>query len=772
MPLYRLVLANLIYHRRINLAVMLGVATATAVLTGALLVGDSVRGSLQQLVLGRLGRVDHVLVAQQFFRGDLVEQVVSQPGFARHYSAAAGLLMVQGSLKNQEHGDVVSGVSVIGCQPSFWNFGDGGPAESPIGKQIVLNARLASAEFLNVKVGEFIVLQIGRPSEIPADSPLGRKIETVRRRTYKVSEIIASEGLGRFGLSPSQQLPNNAFVQLKSLQDLLDADGKLNAIVVSAKSGDDTSADVLDAVVPKLADYGLQLAAVSHPANPESPVLYYDLTSLRMMLDEITLDAAQQAWKGRAVQPAITYLANWITAGDRKIPYSTVTAIDSIAILGPLVAADGEPIVLADDEIVLNDWAATDLQVEPGAEIKLTFFEPETTHGQVTERTETFRLKSVVPVGGAGRPRTLAGDARLTPELKGVTDQESIDDWDPPFPYDSRRVRDQDEDYWDEFRATPKAFVSLAAGRRMWSSRFGDTTSLRVAAGDGLAAETLRNAGKTAGGAGVPPAVRSRDGRTTNTEVIDLTTLSADLQSQLAATGPLRFRAVKQQSLQAASGTTPFGVLFLGFSMFLIAAAVMLVVLLFRLGVDGRAAEIGLLLAVGFRRRTVLKVLLLEALVVADVGALVGVAGGVGYAAMMLVGLRSWWLDAVTTPFLQLDWTVLSLVLGYVCGLVASVMAITWSLWRWRHSAIRPLLAGDTGDSGLSSVRAGGWRRWAVVAALAVAGLLIPAALGQQGELQAGLFFFAGALALSAGLLGVSVLLRDSGRRSAVCWDC
>ena len=44
------------YYWRTNLAVVLGVATAVAVLAGALLVGDSVRGSLRDLVLQRLGR--------------------------------------------------------------------------------------------------------------------------------------------------------------------------------------------------------------------------------------------------------------------------------------------------------------------------------------------------------------------------------------------------------------------------------------------------------------------------------------------------------------------------------------------------------------------------------------------------------------------------------------------------------------------------------------------------------------------------------------------
>ena len=45
---------SLIHFRWINLAVLLGAGVATAVLTGALLVGDSVRGSLRDLALERL----------------------------------------------------------------------------------------------------------------------------------------------------------------------------------------------------------------------------------------------------------------------------------------------------------------------------------------------------------------------------------------------------------------------------------------------------------------------------------------------------------------------------------------------------------------------------------------------------------------------------------------------------------------------------------------------------------------------------------------------
>src|SRR4249920_117674 len=60
LTLSKLVRRNLAYHWRGNLAVLLGVAVGAAVLTGALLVGDSLRGSLRARVERQLGGVDAV----------------------------------------------------------------------------------------------------------------------------------------------------------------------------------------------------------------------------------------------------------------------------------------------------------------------------------------------------------------------------------------------------------------------------------------------------------------------------------------------------------------------------------------------------------------------------------------------------------------------------------------------------------------------------------------------------------------------------------------
>src|SRR5262245_53063121 len=82
-----LVLRSLTYYWRTNAAVVAGVATAVAVLAGALLVGQSVRSSLRDLVLERLGSTDDIVVSTGFFREQLALDLRSSPGFGSAFNA-------------------------------------------------------------------------------------------------------------------------------------------------------------------------------------------------------------------------------------------------------------------------------------------------------------------------------------------------------------------------------------------------------------------------------------------------------------------------------------------------------------------------------------------------------------------------------------------------------------------------------------------------------------------------------------------------------------
>ena len=58
---------------------VLGVVAGTAALTGALLVGDSMRGSLREAALDRLGTIDYALTAPRFFREALADELADPP---------------------------------------------------------------------------------------------------------------------------------------------------------------------------------------------------------------------------------------------------------------------------------------------------------------------------------------------------------------------------------------------------------------------------------------------------------------------------------------------------------------------------------------------------------------------------------------------------------------------------------------------------------------------------------------------------------------------
>ena len=118
----RLVRRSLTYYWRTNVAVVLGVATAVAVLAGALLVGHSVRASLADLVQQRLGATDLVIASPLFVREQLAADLVADPRFAAAFTAAVPLIVADGVVTEQESGRRAGRVKVYGVDERFWRF--------------------------------------------------------------------------------------------------------------------------------------------------------------------------------------------------------------------------------------------------------------------------------------------------------------------------------------------------------------------------------------------------------------------------------------------------------------------------------------------------------------------------------------------------------------------------------------------------------------------------------------------------------------------------
>ena len=164
-----------------------------------------------------------------------------------------------------------------------------------------------------------------------------------------------------------------------------------------------------------------------------------------------------------------------------------------------------------------------------------------------------------------------ACDPTLMPRFPGLADVNNCRDWKPGIPVDLDKIRPKDEQYWNEHRGTPKAFVTLQAGQRMWQNQYGNLTAVRYPWREGLAQEIERH-------------------------------LASSIDP---ATVGLFFQPIRARGTQASRQGTDFGGLFLGLSMFLIASAVILIGLLFVFGVESRRRQIGMLMAVGWPARRV-----------------------------------------------------------------------------------------------------------------------------------------------------------------------
>ncbi|MBO0862894.1 MAG: ABC transporter permease, partial [Chloracidobacterium sp.] len=172
MSVLTLVKRNLTHYWRTNLAVILGVATAVAALAGALLVGDSVRGSLRDLALARLGRTDLIITSSRFFRERLADDLQSHDQFAAEFNGACPIIALEAVITRDENNARAGGVQVYGVDDRFWKF-HGANVRTAESDDILVSQPLARE--LSAKPGDTLILRIEKHSAIPAESLHGRK---------------------------------------------------------------------------------------------------------------------------------------------------------------------------------------------------------------------------------------------------------------------------------------------------------------------------------------------------------------------------------------------------------------------------------------------------------------------------------------------------------------------------------------------------------------------------------------------------------------------
>ena len=710
MSLFKLAKRSLVFYWRTNLGVLLAVCVSTSILTGALFVGDSVRHSLLMMVNARLGGTEFAVMPQKRFFTAVLSDKLSQ----ELETDTAPVLEVRGLVTNGDSSRRANRVEVLGVDERFYKIGDQkNPFTDNGDEAVVLNTPLAAR--LDAASGDEVVLRIEKPSMMARDVPLTPDSDMSTAFRLKVCAIAGESEFGRFSLQSNQVAPLNAFVPLRWLQEKLGRGGQADMLLVASSNKNTVTVEKANQAIVKLWSLG-DVELELHRLKGQD---FFELRSERVFIDDVLSDAALKAGKNSV--GILTYFVNELRLGDKATPYSMVSAIQPSTDANSII-----PVDMRDDEIIINQWLADDLDAKVGDSLKLTYYVTGLTR-KLQEQSKSFRIRKIVAMEGS------AIDPELMPDFPGLADVNNCRDWDPGIAIDLDKIRTKDEDYWDKYRGTPKAFVTLNAGQKMWANRYGNLTAIRYPIEDTTQQDITRQILNT-----VKPASEG-----------------------------LFFMPVRTQGQKAGSGTTDFGQLFLGLSMFLIMSALILTGLLFVFGVENRSEQIGLFLAVGLSHKKVRRLLLTEGVLLSIFGAILGTISALLYTKVMIYGLATLWRSAVAGSQIQFYARTSSIFIGAFGAVVISLIAIWFTLRKQLSHPARELLSGALRWQYFKAKKSSKGRISLGLAAVSVVGAVLLLVLAGNGDSNAasGAFFGAGALLLIAGLcLTHSILKMAAGR--------
>ncbi len=701
-----LILQSLRHYWKGHLGLLFGVFLTSSILSGSLVIGDSVRASLRRVAELRLGKIQSGLIGgDRWFTEALARRV-----------GAAPVIQMNGSVSVADGTARANGIQVLGVDDAFWKLSPSGKSIQLANDELALNDALARK--LGVKAGDTIIVRVEKPSAISRDAPLSGSTNEQITLRRKIASIVSAEDFGAFQLTVSQRTPDTVFIPLGNLQGQVEKEGKANE-VLSAQSS--VLSDELNSA-RSLEDFSLKLTRITAP-KPE-----WEISTDRVFLDE---SIAANLMQHKGAYGVLTYLVNGITSANGGTPYSMVTATDAFlpasSIQHPASSA------------VITQWLAEDHNLTVGSTFDIRYFVVGLGR-ELKEEKATFTVGEIIPMND---PRVTKA---WTPEFPGVSDVDNCRDWEPGIPMDMKAIRDKDEKYWDDYKGTPKAFISLETGQKLWSNRFGNYTAIRIP-----------DTGQTE--------EQMREEILAKLSLADIGLVPRDFKSEASA---------------AAKGSVDFGGLFIGLSMFLIAAALIFAALLFLFTLERRAPQMGLLLAMGWSPKQVRRSIFGEAGLVAVIGSALGLIGGAAYTKAALAGLTGVWSGAAQGLTLVYQASPLTLVIAFVASVAVALLTLWLAGRRLFKVPAKDLLQGATAHDGATAssrrnVRARSphssphslWLAFAsLIGAIALA---LAASKATDAQALAGMFFGAGALLMIAGLALASRWMKRSasGQRLA-----
>ncbi|NOR14926.1 MAG: hypothetical protein GQ544_04415 [Candidatus Aminicenantes bacterium] len=315
MNFWKFLCRSLTYYRKTHVLVVLGAAVSTAILVGALVIGDSVRLSLQQIVFYRLGGTEFVLTSgDRFFRTRLADEVAEElKTQAAPILIARGIVITEGGRRRSNN------IQVVGIDARFGEIGGGAELFGSLASdEALINLHLASK--MGLAMNDEFLLRMEKIDAMPKDAPLALELDATLTKRIKVKAVVPDSQFGRFNLRAEQVAPLTVFLPLDVLSREMERENRANAILIAART--DMPLDLQTVEQAVYGNWILEDAGLKLEDLPGDQVV--ELTSDRIFLDSSVGEAASTvADDARFI---LTYFVNEIRLGDRATPYSFIAA--------------------------------------------------------------------------------------------------------------------------------------------------------------------------------------------------------------------------------------------------------------------------------------------------------------------------------------------------------------------------------------------------------------------------------------------------------------
>ena len=322
------------YYKKFYRLVAVAIAVMTAVLTGSLVLGDSVRGSLMERVSERLGNSETIIQTGTGFLSDSIlnNEILSD---------AKGYLLSEGFISSE--GKMIP-VMVWGTDNDSLNYD-----EATLNPQ--LSTLISNPSPLTPNP---IILHLPSNNLVGSGSLFISQSHATQLR-LTVKGIKSAQDGGNILLHNEQVRPLNVFINRQQLAEALGVKGKVNVILSPNNITSDTF-------------YGVW--------RPEDSGLQFNSDSI-VGIDRVFLPHSVV----ETLNPSTRYLAYFVNSLG-TIPYSFVTATDR----------------LKGDETILTDYAAQRMNAHVGDSVTMEYYVSQGGLKKLLTRSHRFRVSGIVPI--------------------------------------------------------------------------------------------------------------------------------------------------------------------------------------------------------------------------------------------------------------------------------------------------------------------------------------------------------------------------------------